>query len=447
MLPLVFVLGMMVSLSAPAAYFFLQWRALRQQGQMFATRIASFVRREAHQQPLLWQYDTTKILQHFKTYYAPKSLYCLEVWGHSRRILKHCTVSTTTHSANPRHLLWETHPIRQGLHHRGNVWVAVSTYSLKVHTLFLLFGFSVLGMGLGWFLFRIPSRTVGQAETQMLELLEQLSQTQIELSSLNEDLEQQVQDRTAALHQAYAQVQLKESRLRELSNKALMLQEEERRAISRELHDAVGQSLTAIRLQLQLLCQLISAPESVQKLTTQTLSMVDHTIDEVRRAVQRLGPTVVQEYGLIRALQQLCETFTEQTQIQSNWEHHVSPQATTVPLRVENALYRMAQESLHNVAKHARATQIWVQIHHNPSQITLHIQDNGCGFPCLSSTTGHGIQGIRERCELLGGSFSITTPAPTDTTIQSPAPPQLGTLLLIELPLDTMQYTESDVPS
>lgn len=420
--PLVFALSLAITLSAPVAYFVLQYQLLTQQSQTFAQQLVTFVQREAQQHPVMWSYNARKLLQHVKSYHAPAQLECIEIWNKHRKIVGRCGAQ--------RHdrlrMVWTSSPIVLGRQSVGFVWVGMNTQPLRRSTIHLLLIFAAFGLLLAWTVYTISLQTTRTAESQLLDALKKLTTTQIELSALNQNLEDKVELRTGELNHAYQQLQQKESRLRELTDQALALQEEERRAIARELHDSVGQALTAIRLQLQLLSQQALPVKESLALAHQTLEMTDHTIDEVRRAVNRLGPTVVQELGLPQALQRLCDSFPTQTvfRVSTTWP---STEEMRPPLRVENALYRVAQEVLHNVTKHANATEAEVTLTHNKEGTTLHIADNGQGFVYDPNTLeGHGLRSIRERCELLSGTLTVEAEPGQGTQITLALPPRTG---------------------
>ncbi len=429
--PLVFALALAISLSAPIAYFVLQYQLLHQQSQSFSQRLVSFVQREAQRYPVMWSYNARKLLQHLKRYHAPEQLECIEIWNQHRKIVGRCNSPRRSRSRS----LWTSTPIVLGQQSVGYVWVGMKTASLRRNTLHLLFLFTAFGLILAWALYTLSLQTTRTAESQLLDALKQLIQAQIELSKLNQNLEDKVQQRTSELNGAYQQLQHKESRLRELTDKVLALQDEERRAIARELHDSVGQSLTAIRLQLQLLSQQTLPPTQSAELAQQTLAMTDHTINEVRRAVNRLGPTVVQELGLPSALKRLCHSLPTETTIDLTVLWPESDEERP-PLRMENVLYRIAQEAIHNITKHADAQDVSVTLTHDQDVVTLRVEDNGKGFDNKPTVIeGHGLRSIRERCELLNGTLTVQTH------------PGQGTMLQVDLPAQTLHINRSSKPN
>src|SRR6185503_4383190 len=125
--------------------------------------------------------------------------------------------------------------------------------------------------------------------------LGQLRESRTALGALAESLEQQVEARSSDLSRALAELKDKEQNLRELSTRAVSMQEAERRAIARELHDSAGQSLTAIRIHMQLIGESVPEGHAMRGLVTQTVAMTDDTLEEIRRAVRMLGPAILDE--------------------------------------------------------------------------------------------------------------------------------------------------------
>jgi PAS domain S-box-containing protein len=201
--------------------------------------------------------------------------------------------------------------------------------------------------------------------------------------------------------------------------------EEERRKIARELHDGLGQLLTAAHLNLELAEQDMSDdPEQAKEALSRVKDIITTTIREVRNISQNLRPAVLDDFGLVAAVRNLCDDFSRTGTVQvqfSDYEmqKHYSP-------AIEIATYRICQEALSNIARHSKATEASVDIYNRESYILIVIQDNGTGFDPSDprqSNSGSGLINIRERAELLGGNVQIESR--TDN----------GTEILIELPL------------
>ena len=220
-----------------------------------------------------------------------------------------------------------------------------------------------------------------------------------QLAALNAGLERLVEARSSALSSALAEVQEKEHRLREISAGAVELQEEQQRAIARDLHDSAGQTLTAIRINLQLVGNLLEQAkpeqlERVKQLAARTTALVDETVEEIRRAVRSLGPAVIEDVGLARAVERMCEDVEHRAGVLVEYEIDLGDRKP-VPA-VETTCYRIVQEALTNVIRHARAGQVKVEIRAGADEIEVVVVDDGVG---IGGTTGsgHGIAGMRER--------------------------------------------------
>lgn len=214
--------------------------------------------------------------------------------------------------------------------------------------------------------------------------------------------------------------------LRRLSHEILSAQEQERKRISRELHDEIGQALTAINVKLASL-------EKEAKLTTAglkshiagTRKLVEQSMDTVHRFARELRPPLLDDLGLIPALHSWMKDFTKRTRIPI----HVRVFAAVEKLDGDKrtVLYRVAQEALANVANHAQATLVTVSIRKVRDIVRMEIHDNGKSFQverALFATRVKrlGLLGMRERVEMVGGRFSVESAPGTGTTIRAQIP-------------------------
>ncbi|MFD7459272.1 MULTISPECIES: HAMP domain-containing sensor histidine kinase [unclassified Streptomyces] len=200
------------------------------------------------------------------------------------------------------------------------------------------------------------------------------------------------------------------------SARVLLAQEAERRRIAQELHDEVGQSMTAILLVLKRAAD--DAPEPLREDLRQAQEITRESLDEVRRLVRRLRPGVLDDLGLVSALTSLTQDFAVHTGL-----HVVRRLDTDLPALDEGSelvLYRVAQESLTNAARHADARRVEVSLHRSGDAVTLEITDDGRGIeaPC----EGAGIRGMRERALLAGAGLDITSTPGTGTRIRLVTP-------------------------
>lgn len=400
MLPLTLLLFVLVSASAPLAYAALAARGLRAQARAMAVQAADAVAREVEERPVLWRYDAGKLLAHLRAYTTGSGAARVEVADRTGvRIALDGGPIANPDATGP--LAWEAAPIVLHDEVVGHAWVAVDLAETRTTALLLLVPFGLLGGGLAGLLYFLPVRAIARAERR-------IRAGQEALARFNQTLEQQVAERSSQLKAAYEQLRREEERLRDLSTRAVLLQEAERRVIARELHDSAGQALTAIRINLQIIAQLAPEPDGkIARLAARTLTVVDATLEEIRRAVSMLGPAILDDVGLAAAVERLCEDF-EREDLEIVREIDVPPGGLSAAL--ESVCYRVVQEALTNVARHAGASEVRVKLGVEPSRICLEVRDNGRGFvpgERAEGSGGRGLVGMRERVELLGGSLRI----------------------------------------
>ncbi len=213
--------------------------------------------------------------------------------------------------------------------------------------------------------------------------------------------------------------ELKQARdqLRRLSGSIMANQEKERKAIARELHDELGQVLTALRMDAVWLSERLKPSDP--KAGDRALAMcqlIDHTIDEVRGLATRLRPGVLDDLGLIDALEWYIADFEKRTGIDCIFKHR---RVSMVDGIGATAAYRIVQEALTNVTRHAAATQVKVSLQPEKGMLTLAVEDNGRGFDLqeIAALECLGLAGMRERAGLLGGSLEIRSRPGQGTTV------------------------------
>ena len=192
-------------------------------------------------------------------------------------------------------------------------------------------------------------------------------------------------------------------------------QELERRRLARELHDETGQALTSIMLGLKSLEDAVDG-EDARRSVANLRELVVATLQDVRRLAVELRPKVLDDFGLVPALERLTESFAEQTEIDVRFESGLGDER--LPADVETALYRIVQESLTNVVKHAHARVVSIVLARKPDAVALVIEDDGRGFdPADKREGGLGLEGIRERVGLLEGKLQVESREGAGTTI------------------------------
>lgn len=187
----------------------------------------------------------------------------------------------------------------------------------------------------------------------------------------------------------------------ESGRRVLAAQEAERVGIARDLHDEVGQVLTAVLLQLNSMAD--AAPEHRDALN-QSREAVRRALDEVRRISSELRPEMLEHLGLVSALTELSTSFARVSGVRV--EREFAAALPTMSPEVELAVYRIAQESLTNVARHAQASRVTIALDPGQDRVVLRIEDNGRGFAAVPQEQG-GLRSMRERALLVGGALAI----------------------------------------
>ncbi|MBX3249795.1 MAG: hypothetical protein KF901_21640, partial [Myxococcales bacterium] len=274
--PLLVALVAVVTMSAPTAYHVVHVSDLRERAADIADELGRALVVETARRPTLWRYDSPKLVEHVGRVRRDPAFGRIEVRDERGALI-------AEDGASSGRFAWERANIGD---YGGEVWVAVDLARARAQTLRLALPFFALALVLAALLWLLPRRALLEAETQIEGLVGELRASRGALEVLNRDLEGQVSDRVRDLEAANEALSSQEQRLRELTARAVSLQEAERRAIGRELHDGVGQMLTAVRLQVQVL----PAPDDARE---RTLGLLDRVLEEVRGAVELLGPSVV----------------------------------------------------------------------------------------------------------------------------------------------------------
>lgn len=221
--------------------------------------------------------------------------------------------------------------------------------------------------------------------------------------------------------QAAVAIQNAGSVQRDALRRAVAAQEAERRRLARELHDETGQALTSILLGLSAVERAESA-DAAREATAALRELVVDTLQDVRRLAVELRPSALDDFGLEPALQRLAQTTREGGALNVQVEARLG--SGRLPPDVETAVYRLVQEAITNVVKHAAAEHVSVVVTRNVANVAVMIEDDGTGFDLAAAPGGGlGLLGMRERVELLDGSLRI------DSSVGE------GTTLLFELPL------------
>ena len=280
-------------------------------------------------------------------------------------------------------------------------------------------------------------RSGRQAADLLKKFIETLSRRTVELAASNLELSLEIAQRKAAeaalkkSERHYSDLLRKsdhlQEQLRRLSRKILSAQEEERKRISRELHDVIAQTLTGINIRLATLKKEASVNTGgLDRNIARTQRLVEKSVDIVHRFARELRPAVLDDLGLIPALHSFVKLFSKRTRIHVHLKVFAGVEKLGGDQRT--ILYRVAQEALTNVSRHAQASRVEVTIQKVSDGICMKINDNGKSFEVerVLNARGRkrlGLLGMRERLEMVGGRFKIESAAGQGTTITANIPP------------------------
>jgi len=279
-------------------------------------------------------------------------------------------------------------------------------------------------------------RNAREAAVLLKKFIETLSQRTVELAASNLELSLEITQRKAAeealrkSEHHYAQL-LKQSdslqeQLRRLSRQILSAQEEERKRISRELHDVIAQTLTGINVRLAALKKEAAInTNGLDRNIARTQRLVEKSVGIVHEFARELRPAALDDLGLIPALHSFVKLFSKRTRIHVHLK--VFAGVEQLPGNQRTILYRVAQEALTNVSRHAHASRVEVGIQKVAEGICLKIADNGKSFEVERVLNARGpkrlgLLGMRERVEMVGGRFTVESVPGTGTTISALIP-------------------------
>jgi PAS domain S-box-containing protein len=226
------------------------------------------------------------------------------------------------------------------------------------------------------------------------------------------------------------ELRISENRLRHLSSQLMTIQEDERKRVARELHDGIGQMLTAVKFKIESSLHDQGKPGKgpIQQPLETVIPMIQESIQEVRRIQMALRPSTLDDLGILATLGWFCREF-QKVYSSITIEKNLDIVETEVPESLKTPIYRITQEALNNVAKHSQANRVHLTLTKKDDKIELTVEDNGTGFDSeevLSrerSRRGFGLSGMRERTELSGGVFLIESFKGKGTTLRASWPP------------------------
>jgi signal transduction histidine kinase len=240
------------------------------------------------------------------------------------------------------------------------------------------------------------------------------------------------QEMTSELRESQSKLQLSHQKLRRLADHAYQIKELERKRIAREIHDDLGQNLLALRIEAEMLASRTRGTHgTLYKRAHATLMQIDTTIKSVRNIINDLRPTVL-DLGLSAAVEWQVNQFQRRTGIEC--EIRDEHGEITLPDHSATAFFRILQESLSNVVRHANATRVVVELRVNAGWLSLTVRDNGCGLPPggRNKNDSFGLVGIEERILILGGTCAVFSEPEGGTTVMVSAP--------VDGPLNTLPF-------
>ncbi len=238
------------------------------------------------------------------------------------------------------------------------------------------------------------------------------------------ETERSLRESESSLKKSQEELRHSREELRALTGQLLAAQEDERRRIARDLHDDVNQRLAMLAMDLRRIEKgevgdLAALGNMVRSITGRLTSVSD----DVRQMAYRFHPSILDDLGLMKAVRRLVDDFSASTGVQAVYVHHDS--VSPVPTDLATCIYRIAQESLNNVARHAMATEVEVELICDEGIITLSVRDNGVGFDTLQASHGRGRLGLlsmKERARLVRGTLNVSSVLGCGTHIEVGVP-------------------------
>jgi signal transduction histidine kinase len=218
-------------------------------------------------------------------------------------------------------------------------------------------------------------------------------------------------------HRSTEELEASRQQLRALASRLQKVREEERTQIAREIHDELGQALTGLKLDIAWMKNRLPRDHEVMAQCVSIIGRIDQTLNSVRRIATALRPSVLDQLGLAAALEWQGQEFRARTGIEVVME--ISIDGAPIPDDLGSSAFRILQESLTNVARHARAKRVTIRLEQTPTLLTLEVADNGigCSSGCFEGTKSLGLIGMRERALACGGELKISGSLRRGTTV------------------------------
>ncbi len=312
----------------------------------------------------------------------------------------------------------------------------IQTLPLWMRVTNRLFSLTAIWLPLLFFLHRRRSEEALQKAHDELE--ERVRARTHELATLNQSLIREIAERKETerslrasedmLHARERQLQQNQADLRALAGQLLTAQEEDRRRISRDLHDDINQRLAMLAMDMrQLERAQCNDPDVLRKEFRRMSEGLTGLSDDIRRMAYRFHPSILDDLGLVKAVRRLVDDFSAHTGIKSTYTYN--DPAASLPDEVTICIFRVVQESLSNIARHAQASHAEVELNCEEEEIALSICDDGVGFDIKQSgaSVGHlGLLSIKERVRLAKGTLELTSTPGHGTRIRGKIPLSQG---------------------
>lgn len=277
-----------------------------------------------------------------------------------------------------------------------------------------------------------PIATTGNDEISTLSrsmegMREKLNSSLDEIRNWNMLLETKVEERTRELERLYSELRVKEANREELLRKVITIQEEERKRLARDLHDDTSQTLAALVMQLDTYAASSMWPGADESKLNEIRMASKKALESIREIILDLRPSILDDLGLVSALRWYADTRLQEKGIKVRVE--ATDYDKRMPNEVETALFRIVQEAVTNISRHAEAENAVIAVDFRDSGVSIEIEDDGKGFDVAKAKTAmtrtFGLQGMEERVSLLGGTFEIESE------------PGSGTRMKVFIPLGT----------
>jgi two-component system sensor histidine kinase UhpB len=286
------------------------------------------------------------------------------------------------------------------------------SYPIKLGQAVILFGGLLAMLAIQLLLIRRVLAPLRHLADQMQSVdLRQPQQQRIETTSRDSEI-------TAFVETFNDMLERLADEQRQSARAALGAQEAERLRTAHELHDQIGQSLTAVFLQVEQLAAAADAPTAAR--LGEVADLLQGSLDDIRRIVRKLRPEALDDLGLVNALIALTSRIARQSDVRL--ERQLGQRLPSLSAEQELVVYRVAQESLFNVIRHSEATTARIALECEAGAVVLSVSDDGRGMPSSGTSAGSGIEGMRERALLIGASLQIESEPASGTRVRLVVP-------------------------